>query len=144
MNTRRYPGAFGIALAALFAALFFLAGYSVKTANVASAAPRPTPTQRDGNPSGHYLVPPKTLAPPADEAQWLKAMKLVSVRPFAIRYVKAKPGGTPPIRPPTCAGNPLCVSFAWKNMTLSTRDPDNPYGWNGPETVDVYGTFASK
>ena len=58
MNIDRRPRALTLALAAVFAAAFFFAGYATRTTRTAVAAiPIATPTPFDGNPSGHHLWP---------------------------------------------------------------------------------------
>jgi hypothetical protein len=146
MNTRRYPGAFGIALAALFAALFFFAGYSVKTVRVAGASSRPiaTPTPADGNPSGHFLAPSGTFfSRNVKAADLIKELKLLKDG-LAIRYVTASPGEDPHCHPPTCRfDDPLCAELKWPSVTIKTYGgPLHHYKEHAAESLDVYITFS--
>ena len=142
MQIRRGSGAATTVCTALLAAVFFFFGYALKASPVASAAAASPAGFADGNPSGHYLSPPKSFVPPGNAAAVLKCLKAVAKWPIAIRYVTAQPGKPPALPKPTCNSSKTCVTFSWPKMTLTTKGPGPGYQQGGPEVLDIYGTLS--
>jgi hypothetical protein len=146
-----------LALAVLFAAVFFFAGYAVRTSRTEAASLRAaTPPPPDGNPSGHHLWPQYSAtvsvrslaAAPGSTAQsppdLKKCLGLLASGRVEIFYVTAKHGQQPHLPKPTCTSGKVCQTFVWKNMWTTTWKPSPDYGQNGTELVDVYGALTVK
>jgi hypothetical protein len=149
MSSNRQSEAVRFAFVALVAAIFFCAGYSARTVRMASAqVPDPGGTARDGNPSGHDVVPNKPIAVAGSpNPALIKCLKKIAAAKLEVHYVTglrtdAYIKNDQLVYPkPTCGSNPHCVPFTWTNMTVRVRDRSGDTVIS-PETVDIFGTFT--
>jgi hypothetical protein len=150
----RFTRALRLVLAGLVAAMFFFAGYAVRTVREVSALATCTPTSIacDGDPSGHFAVP---KVPQSPTLGFVSAFRKLfppgpTLRaPLAIRYVTIPHQSNPmkPVsksdfaNPPTCKDiSPPCVEFLWTDIALKNTFHDG--STHGPRLVDMYGTIS--